>query len=98
MHEFVRLAEQHGLARVVTVQNAYCLINRVVDNGLDETLHRLGVSLIPYSPLGFGPLTGKYDAGGAIRRWRCRARASRASSRRMKAAGAARRAGGGQAY
>ena len=64
VHEFVRLAEQHGLARIATVQNAYCLINRSMDNGLDETLHRLGVSSIPYSPLGFGLLTGKYDASG----------------------------------
>jgi hypothetical protein len=57
VHEFVRLAEQHGLARVATVQNTYCLINRAVDNGLDETMHRLGVSLLGYSPLGFGLLT-----------------------------------------
>ncbi|MEY4884457.1 MAG: hypothetical protein RIS34_2311 [Pseudomonadota bacterium] len=64
VHEFVRLAEQHGLPRLATVQNPYCLVNRTVDNGLDETLHRLGVSLIPYSPLGFGLLTGKYDDGG----------------------------------
>ncbi len=65
VHEFVRLAEQHGLPRVATVQNPYCLINRTMDNGLDETIHRLGVSSIPYSPLGFGLLTGKYDASGA---------------------------------
>ena len=64
VHEFVRLAEQHGLPRVATVQNVYCLISRSVDNGLDETMHRLGVSLIPYSPLGFGLLTGKYDEHG----------------------------------
>ncbi len=64
VHEFVRLAEQHGLPRVATVQNAYCLVNRTVENGLDETLYRLGVSLLAYSPLGFGLLTGKYDASG----------------------------------
>ena len=64
VHEFVRLAEQHGLPRVATVQNPYCLINRTLENGLDETMHRLGVSLISYSPLGFGLLTGKYDLGG----------------------------------
>ena len=64
VHEFVRLAEQHGLPRVATVQNAYCLINRSVENGLDETMHRLGVSLLAFSPLGYGLLTGKYDAGG----------------------------------
>lgn len=61
VHEFVRLAEQHGLPRVQTVQNPYGLVNRVYDNGMDETCHRLGVSLLAYSPLGFGSLTGKYD-------------------------------------
>lgn len=61
VHEFVRLAEQHGLPRVATVQNPYNLLNRSVENGLDETLHRLGVALLAYSPLAFGLLTGKYD-------------------------------------
>lgn len=64
VHEFVRLAELHGLPRVATVQNPYCLINRTLENGLDETMHRLGVSLLAYSPLGFGLLTGKYDDSG----------------------------------
>ncbi|HET7834962.1 aldo/keto reductase [Variovorax sp. J31P179] len=64
VHEFVRLAEQHGLPRVATVQNVYCLISRAAENGLDETMHRLGVSLLAYSPLAFGLLTGKYDLGG----------------------------------
>ena len=64
VHEFVRLAEQHGLPRVASVQNVYCTISRGVDNALDETLHRLGVALLAYSPLGFGLLTGKYDASG----------------------------------
>ena len=62
--EFVRVAEQHGLPRIATVQNPYCLTNRVVDNGLDETLHRTGVGLLAYSPLAFGALTGKYDERG----------------------------------
>lgn len=66
VHEFVRLAEQHGLPRVATVQNPYCLINRSYENGLDETCHRLGVALLAYSPLGFGLLTGKYDATGLV--------------------------------
>ena len=64
VHEFVRLAEQHGLPRVATVQNPYCLINRSWENGLDETCYRLGVDLLAYSPLGFGLLSGKYDDGG----------------------------------
>jgi aryl-alcohol dehydrogenase-like predicted oxidoreductase len=66
VHEFVRLAEQHGLPRVATVQNPYCLINRSYENGLDETCHRLGVSLLAYSPLGFGLLSGKYDETGLV--------------------------------
>jgi aryl-alcohol dehydrogenase-like predicted oxidoreductase len=64
VHEFVRLADQHGLPRVASVQNPYCLINRTYENGLDETCHRLNVSLLAYSPLGFGLLTGKYDQSG----------------------------------
>src|SRR6218665_1634402 len=65
VHEFVRLAEQHGLPRLATVQNPYCLINRTWENGLAEPCHRRGVSLLAFSPLGFGLLTGKYDQGGA---------------------------------
>ena len=64
VHEFVRLAEQHGLPRIASVQNVYCLVNRTVENALDESLHRLGVSLLAYSPLAFGLLTGKYDVSG----------------------------------
>jgi aryl-alcohol dehydrogenase-like predicted oxidoreductase len=64
VHEFVRLAERHGLPRVATVQNGYSLLNRSVENALDETLHRLNVSLLAYSPLSFGLLTGKYDDTG----------------------------------
>ncbi|MBG9390016.1 aldo/keto reductase [Caenimonas aquaedulcis] len=64
VHEFVRLSEQHNLPRIATVQNVYCLISRALENGLDETMHRLGVSLLAYSPLAFGLLTGKYDESG----------------------------------
>jgi hypothetical protein len=41
VHEFVRLAEQHGLPRIASVQNVYCLVSRALENGLDETMHRL---------------------------------------------------------
>ena len=64
VHEFVRLAEQHGLPRVASVQNVYALVSRTLENGLDETMHRLNVSLLAYSPLAFGLLTGKYDQSG----------------------------------
>ncbi|MET0350609.1 MAG: aldo/keto reductase, partial [Rhizobacter sp.] len=64
LHEFVRLAEQHNLPRVATVQNPYALNSRALDNGLDESLYRLNVSMLAYSPLAFGALTGKYDEVG----------------------------------
>ncbi len=64
VHEFVRLAEQHGLPRIASVQNPYGLLNRSWENGLDESCQRLGVALLAYSPLGFGLLSGKYDASG----------------------------------
>ncbi|MBK9445088.1 MAG: aldo/keto reductase [Betaproteobacteria bacterium] len=58
--QFVRLAETHGLPRVVSTQNAYNLLNRVYDAGLAEVCFREQVSLLAYSPLGFGFLSGKY--------------------------------------
>ena len=64
LSEFIRLADAHGLPRVATVQNPYALVNRVVDNGLDEAMYRSEVSLLAYSPLGFGSLSGKYDTSG----------------------------------
>ena len=62
--EFTRLAQEHGLTRIASVQNPYCLVNRRVDDGLDEALYRQNVGLLAYSPLGFGTLTGKYDTKG----------------------------------
>ena len=62
--EFLHVAERHGLPRVVSVQNPYALVNRSLDNGLDEAMHRSGTALLAYSPLGFGTLTGKYDDAG----------------------------------
>ena len=58
--QFVRLAEEYGLPRVVSTQNAYSLLNRVYDTGLAEIGYRENVSLLAYSPLAFGTLSGKY--------------------------------------
>jgi len=62
--EFSRLAQLHGLPRVTSLQNAYSLLNRHVENGLDEVCFRQQVGVLAYSPLAFGRLTGKYDKGG----------------------------------
>ena len=62
--EFIKMSEQHGLPRVASVQNPYGLVNRLVENALDESLYHYQVALLAYSPLAFGLLTGKYDASG----------------------------------
>ncbi len=62
--EFVRLADRHGLPRVASLQNAYNLLNRHVENGLDEVCFRQRVGVLAYSPLAFGRLSGKYEKGG----------------------------------
>ncbi len=49
-----------GRPRVVSIQNAYNLLNRLFDNGLSEICHLENVSLLAYSPLAMGLLTGKY--------------------------------------
>ena len=58
--EFVRCAEQLGLPKVVSIQNAYHLMNRTFESGLSEVCHHTNVGLLAYSPLAFGHLTGKY--------------------------------------
>jgi aryl-alcohol dehydrogenase (NADP+) len=58
--EFARAAGQAGLPRVVSIQNAYNLINRIYEYGLAEVCHRERIGLLAYSPLGFGVLSGKY--------------------------------------
>jgi aryl-alcohol dehydrogenase-like predicted oxidoreductase len=60
---FLQLSEQHGLPRVVSIQNPYNLLNRSFEVGLAEISDREGVGLLAYSPLAFGVLTGKYLGG-----------------------------------
>jgi len=60
---FLRHAEARGLPRVQSVQNAYNLVNRTYETALAEVSMREDVSLLAYSPLGQGYLTGKYLDG-----------------------------------
>lgn len=61
--EFLRVSEREGLARVVSIQNPYNLLNRSFEVGLAEFSHREQVGLLAYSPLAFGVLSGKYLNG-----------------------------------
>jgi aryl-alcohol dehydrogenase-like predicted oxidoreductase len=58
--EFTRLAKLHKLPCVVSIQNAYSLMNRSFEAGLAEVCHHQNVGLLAYSPLAFGHLSGKY--------------------------------------
>jgi aryl-alcohol dehydrogenase-like predicted oxidoreductase len=58
-------AEALGAPRVVSIQNAYSLINRTFEVNLAEVAQREDVGLLAYSPLGQGYLSGKYR-GGAL--------------------------------
>ncbi|MEP9395883.1 aldo/keto reductase [Mesorhizobium sp. KR2-14] len=49
--------------RVASLQNAYNLVNRTFEVNLAEVCEREDVSLLAYSPLAQGYLTGKYDHG-----------------------------------
>jgi len=60
-------AERHGLRRFDTVQNNFSLINRRCESELAQVCRMEGVSLLPYSPLGGGVLTGKYNDGALPR-------------------------------
>ena len=62
---FLKASEQHGLPRLASIQNAYNLVNRSFETGLSEISYREQVSLLAYSPLGQGYLSGKYE-GGAL--------------------------------
>lgn len=61
--KFLHIAEKYSYPRIVSVQNPYNLLNRIYEIGLSEITHRENVSLLAYSPLGFGTLTGKYLNG-----------------------------------
>lgn len=60
---YLALAERLGLPRITSIQNPYNLLNRTFEIGLAEISHREDVPLLPYSPLAFGTLTGKYADG-----------------------------------
>ena len=60
--EFLRCAESLGLPKIISIQNAYHLMNRTFEAGLAEICRHANVGLLAYSPLAFGWLSGKYLA------------------------------------
>jgi aryl-alcohol dehydrogenase-like predicted oxidoreductase len=54
-----------GLPGFVSAQNEYSLYNRSAEAELVPACLRLGMGLLPYFPLAYGLLTGKYSRGEA---------------------------------
>ncbi len=57
------VSENNGLARYETIQNNFSMNNRRFEDELAQVCRQEGVSLIPYSPLAGGVLSGKYNGG-----------------------------------
>jgi len=56
-------SDVNGLVRFETIQNHFSLLNRRFEDELAEVCRREKVSLLPYSPLAGGVLSGKYLDG-----------------------------------
>lgn len=61
--EYFRVSREHNLPRIQSIQNAYSLLMREYETALAEISIREKFSLLPYSPLAHGVLTGKYIGG-----------------------------------
>ena len=56
-------ASKSPVTKMITIQNPYSLLNRLFEVGSAEVCHRENLGLLPYSPLAFGVLSGKYRHG-----------------------------------
>jgi len=56
-------AAKSPATKMITVQNPFSLLNRLFEVGSAEICHRENIGLLPYSPLAFGVLSGKYRNG-----------------------------------
>ena len=58
--KFLQVAKEKNLPRMMSIQNAYSLVNRVYDIANSEVSIRENCGLLAYSPLAGGRLSGKY--------------------------------------
>lgn len=58
---WLRLADRMGVARPVSIQNEYSLLCRTWDLDMAELAHNERLSLLAFSPLAAGLLSGKYQ-------------------------------------
>lgn len=60
---YIEESNKHDLPRMITIQNAYSLLNRVFEGDMAEVSMRENIGLLAYSPMAFGVLSGKYIKG-----------------------------------
>ena len=60
---WIDMAQQMGAPRMVSIQNEYSLLCRLYDTDLAEAATHEDVTLLAFSPLAAGLLSGKYDRG-----------------------------------
>ena len=60
---YLEESNNHNLPRMITIQNAYSLLNRVFEGDHAEISLRENIGLLAYSPMAFGVLSGKYIKG-----------------------------------
>ena len=62
---YLEESNANKLPRMITIQNAYSLLNRVFEGDMAEIAMRENIGLLAYSPMAFGVLSGKYIKGTA---------------------------------
>jgi len=62
---YLEESKKHNLPRMISIQNAYSLLNRVFEGDMAEIAMRENIKLLAYSPMAFGVLSGKYIKGTA---------------------------------
>lgn len=61
--QWLRLADETGCPRVATMQNEYSLLARLYDTDMAELSVHEDITLLAFSPLAAGLLSGKYQDG-----------------------------------
>ncbi|MDO6456253.1 aldo/keto reductase [Celeribacter halophilus] len=66
MAQWLRLAEEMNAPRMQSIQNEYSLMFRMYDTDLAELAVHEDITLLAYSPLAAGILSGKYEGGTVV--------------------------------
>ncbi|EMG20647.1 oxidoreductase, aldo/keto reductase family protein [Leptospira interrogans serovar Icterohaemorrhagiae str. Verdun HP] len=62
MMKSLSISEKFSLSRYESIQNNFSILNRRFEDALSDICKKEGVSLLPYSPIAGGVLSGKYNS------------------------------------